>query len=230
MKKVDVTYFLLCKLLQLTNTIRYSYIWVAGNVVRILILCVVSVEGVRSITQVVCLVYIVFSRLERIILCLSCFDKRPNRFRFCTNIAGMEFASVKELLDVVIYVAFTFMFWMLVSGSCVLITNSPKEISFLLYSTCAATAIIILAILLALLPFAARQMDAYKLAVKQNTQNARVLNVAFKTKSSLFSLKQSVSILCIEIRCGCYGKISQEFANQYFSDIVLRCFDAILLF
>lgn len=164
----DVTYFLLCKL----DARNHTLLWIVANLGRVSILLVVSIEAARSVCQIAFLVYILLSRLERITLCFGFFDRRPHRFRFYTSIVGMEFATVQGLLDGATYVAF----WLMVCITWIIIRNSPQHLTYSLYDTYSGVWMVVLFMLLALLPFAARQMESYKWAVKQNTQNARQLN------------------------------------------------------
>lgn len=81
-----------------------------------------------------------------------------------------------------------------------------------------------------MLPFVSKELENYKLAISQNVKHATQFYIVNKTSDTLFNCKMSMSIRQIEIYCGYYGKLSKEFSKQYFSDIVVRCFDVVLLF
>lgn len=224
---VDVAFFILTTVTSLVKT-KTMLVWYVGNIFRVFVLFVVSTEGVRSVAYIVFFVSLVLIRLEKINQCLERFKREPNRFRYHTNIVYMEFSVVQWTLNSSFYVALTSLFWLVVCNTWITVRNS--QMPYILYASLFAVNGTILCFLLAMLPTAARQIDKYKWVVGQNIQNARQLNVGWVTKASRFALGQAVSIRCIEIKCGYTGKIGKEFSNEYFSDIILRCFEVILLF
>lgn len=225
---VDVTYFLLCKF-GLINT-GLVVVSTIGHLLRLMILCIVSLEPCRSGAQIVFIVFAMLSRIEKITKCLAFFNSDSVRFRFFTNIVYIEFKKVQSLLDKLVYIMFTPTFWLVVLLVWALVRYSSSQVSFTLYVTVACLLVSILSMLLCLIPMASRQMDAYKNAIKENILCAKQLNIDWKTKQSRFLLKQAACIRLIELNCGYNGKLGREFSNHYFSGIVLRCFDAILLF
>lgn len=219
---IDTTYFILCKL-----KLETSF---SAKLARLGILCIVAVEGVRSANQLLLFLFVFIIRLEQIKQNLACLKDQPNAFRNLMNIVNLEWAKVNLQLNQITYFAFTTLFWAVVGFVWIVVRNSPSKISYTLYVACFGCVFFITTGLLLILPVLSRQMDDYKDAIKQNKQNAMQAYMVRKTKYALFSFKQSKTIRSPEFRCGYYGKLSREFCKQYFSDIVIRCFDVILLF
>lgn len=181
---VDFIYYLLFK-----YGVFKHQLSITGHSFRILILSVVSLEGCRSVTHVFFLVFVFLSRIEKITKCLAFFKDNSDRFRFYTNLVSIEFRKIQWLLDILIYVAITPNFWLVVILIWVLVRYSPSEMSYPLYIAMCGVTICLLVMLMCVIPLASKQMDAYKMGIGLNILCARELNTSRKTKQSHFFTK-----------------------------------------
>lgn len=225
--KVDAPYYILSKII--TNNTS-CFLLLVSHFLRLFMLCVVSLEALRTPSYIICLSFFALIRIETVIYCLLRFRTRPARFRFYANIVNLEFGRSQWYIDGITYVTFTSFFWIAVGLIWVVVKRSPSEISYCLYAAYFGMSVSICVILLFTLPKLCGIVDTYEMAIKKNIQIARRFNVIFKVRRSRLLLKQVICIRAAQVCCGPYGKLSKEFSNKYFSDIILRCFDVILLF
>lgn len=225
----DATYFLLKELFPQSVTDK-SVTAPLGFCFRIFVLLLVTSEALHSVSFILSVFLVMLNRVTRINKGLMSFGYRCERFRFYAVQFQIVTTCVSKNLNHLISIAFISLFWVVVSLVWIVVKFSPAVLSLKSYIIYLTVLVAIVIAVTVTLPLACDQVEASKSAIKANTEKAEWLRAKRKAKEHHVACMKARCIMPIKIKCGAHGYLNNEFAKTYFLDMILRCFDFILVF
>lgn len=203
---------------------------VVGLGFRIFVLIIVTSEALRSASFFLSVGLVMLGNMAQINRSLTNFGYRCERFRFYAVQFQIGAASVSKDLNHLVSFTFMSLFWVIVGLVWIVVKFSPATISLKFYIVYFSILAIVVVAVVCTLPLACKQVEANASAINGNIKRASWLHAKNNNMVQSVILRQAKCIIPMKIKCGSYGYLDNTFARTYFSDIILRCFDFILVF
>lgn len=226
----DVIYLLLEDLFLPNAMYRRIPEILLGYFVRIVIILGLSLETARSATFFGCCSLAMIDHCTKIVEMLIHRVKSFEEFLYIYMNLRLLYCKIAEWAHNVIYLALGLCFWVNVGSSWVGVQCYGK-IHWPVYYSCLCMAIFFTFAHIILLPHIAQAAETGVEVVKLHYRQARLRysQAVLKSRQAKLQLKRGKATAPVKFWYGPFWVIGKRFAGHYFSLMLLRTFDSILI-
>lgn len=195
---------------------------------RAFIIFSIALETARTGTFFGCCIMVGIDIFAKIQEMLRSRVKSFDYFHIIYTHQRVLLSPIQDWLNLIIYLCLSLIFWVTVS-SCWVCAKCYGKVHWPLYYFAVLGALFLIFSLVLLLPQSVHAVEITKEVVKLHFQQVRENYSKKKSRGGLLQLKQARAIAPIRFWYGPFWVIGKKFVMEYFSLILLRSFDAILI-
>lgn len=228
---MDAFYLLLDKFLLPNKYTRTLKISLFHSCIRFCIYISVATDGVRSVCLYFCNLIIFFHRANSIMRLFqrNCWAWRKfyPEYKACYIIV---MCVLRPDLDRVFYVMLYLAFWVLVGGLWFVITQDPSVVSYFMYFCIVSLVIAFSVVLFILCPLLCGILEKSENCIRLHRFVSAFEYSRTRSRKCLADKLLGKTVRPMQLRYGQFEFINRKFLVNFFWNVVLRTFDAIIIF
>lgn len=225
---VDGIYFLLEMILPDPMYRDRNYIY-GALACRFILLFWSFEESCRIIGLICCVGYLWVDRAGKIITVLRTRVINFSGFYRYYIYLTLLFQRIREIAEYVLYCLLTILFWATVASCWICVKGTVNQITLPFYISFFVTAIASTTFFIITIPLLCGTLDAAAQVIYENYIRSRFRCVKVNSVTEKIELMKVQAVRPIGIKYGIFHDVDSDFAMEFFSLIVLRIFDVILV-
>jgi len=203
---------------------------IGGFTVRLFLIQLAFVECFRSSAFVYTLVLVLLDRWIKLIVVPVVKCRSACRLLKYHLEYRMVLKTLAKFIQSLVTPLLTLAFWAVVILLWVYVKCSGKKIGYLLYYWLFIALCLISVVIVVVLPLLCNLLELDILAVKYNIFLAKCELAQNRKRESRITLFRSIAVRPIVLKYGFFGRLNKELFPYFVQVMLLRCFDAIILF